>query len=110
MVDLPALEPYFESEGRKLVLHQDRYWWDIDGRRWPLELMDFDYLRNVCRFLETQAGRLYQIEIARAVVSDGGLEAPPTDLDPVAWIRSTVLHRAIRRRIADWPRLERQRS
>lgn len=106
MEELPALEPDDVSTGRERVLHQDRYWWDIDNRRWPLELMDFDYLRNVLRFLEAQAWRLYELEIARATVSDGELEAPRDDLDPVGWIRSTVLYRAIKRRIADWPRLK----
>ncbi len=102
--DLPALEPDFESEGQEMVLHQDRFWWDIKSRRWPLELMDFDYLQNVLRFLEQQASRLYHREVSRAIISD---EEPPPPAasaeEAVAWVRSTVLYAAIKRRVAAWP-------
>ena len=87
-----------------MVLHQDRFWWDIKSRRWPLELMDFDYLQNVLRFLEQQASRLYHREVSRAIISD---EEPPPPAasaeEAVAWVRSTVLYAAIKRRVAAWP-------
>lgn len=86
-------------------MHQDRYWWDVHGRRWPLELMEFDYLLNVLHFLEEEAGRLYQLEISRAIISDGDVAAPKNQ-GPASWVRSTALHQAIKRRILDWPHLD----
>lgn len=102
-MELPPLEPDRVQIGRDLIMHQDSYWWDVRGRRWPLDLMDFDYLRNVLRFLEEMAPQLYEIERVRVLLDDGIVLE---DQDPLTWVRSTRLHRAIKGRITEWPRIE----
>ena len=83
-------------ERRPGVLYQDRFWWDLHGRRHRVSEMPLSYLLNVLSFLERRALALYTAELG----SSPGLPAyavlePRRQPEAVTWLHRTPLWRAL---------------
>ncbi len=79
------------------LVHQDRYWWNEDGRRQRIEEMHLSYLVNVLVHLDRWAGNYWSD--ACCDQGEGLLVAgqPCADdyADGKAWLRDTTLCRAL---------------
>jgi len=83
------------------VLHQDRIWYDREGRRQLLSKVSSDYLRKVIEFLETSASQRAGQEFVWRIETADSSEPQVFVLDldlvlrSVEWIRRTPLVRAL---------------
>jgi len=89
------------------ILHQDAQWIDIHGVVHRLDDMDADYLGNVLGYLHRNAARFRHLQDTSdrardllGIPHEAGIpfEDPLWD-SPQEWIETTVLAKAIRRRL-----------
>jgi hypothetical protein len=78
------------------ILSQDRFWWDLHGRRHRLSEMPLPYLLNVLNLLDRRAPALYALERRSSLRSPGyAVLDPRRQPEAVTWLHRTPLWTAV---------------